>query len=65
MPCWLMRGFNKQVNAAIVDPNFIAEVRKKLELDQRQAAEIFGGGLNARLAQHGAVRQRVLACATV
>lgn len=65
MPCWLMRDFNKQVNAAIVDPNFIAEVREKLELDQRQAAEIFGGGVNARLGKHGAVRQRVLACATV
>ena len=43
----LMREFNKQVNSAIVDPSFIAGVRKKLELDQRQAAEIFGGGVNA------------------
>ena len=42
-----MRAFNKQVNAAIVDPQFIARVRKKLALDQRQAAEIFGGGVNA------------------
>ncbi len=42
-----MLDFNKQVNAAIVDPGFIASVRKKLELDQRQAAEIFGGGVNA------------------
>lgn len=39
--------FNKQVNAAIVDPAFIASVRKKLNLDQRQAAQIFGGGVNA------------------
>jgi HTH-type transcriptional regulator / antitoxin MqsA len=39
--------FNKQVNAAIVDPQFIARVRKKLALDQREAAEIFGGGVNA------------------
>ena len=38
---------SKQVNAAIVDPNFIANVRRKLELDQREAAEIFGGGINA------------------
>jgi putative zinc finger/helix-turn-helix YgiT family protein len=38
--------FNKQVNASIVDPGFIARVRKKLALDQRQAA-IFGGGPNA------------------
>ncbi|MFI3122225.1 MAG: type II toxin-antitoxin system MqsA family antitoxin [Methylococcaceae bacterium] len=43
----LMRDFNKQVNATIVDPEFIAGVRKKLNLDQREAAEIFGGGVNA------------------
>ena len=42
-----MLEFNKQVNASIVDPGFIASVRKKLSLDQRQAAEIFGGGVNA------------------
>ncbi len=42
-----MRAFSKQVNAAIVDPVFIANVRKKLALDQREAAEIFGGGVNA------------------
>jgi len=42
-----MLEFNKQVNAAIVDPEFIATVRKKLSLDQREAAEIFGGGVNA------------------
>lgn len=42
-----MRAFSKQVNAAIVDPDFIASVRKKLNLDQREAAEIFGGGVNA------------------
>jgi len=43
----LMLEFNKQVNASIVDPDFIASVRKKLALDQREAAEIFGGGVNA------------------
>lgn len=42
-----MQAFNKEVNAAIVDPAFIAQVRKKLDLDQRAAAEIFGGGVNA------------------
>lgn len=42
-----MLAFNKQVNASIVDPAFIARVRKKLALDQRQAAAIFGGGPNA------------------
>lgn len=43
----LMLEFNKQVNASIVDPAFISSVRKKLALDQREAAEIFGGGVNA------------------
>lgn len=42
-----MRAFSKQVNAAIVDPAFITSVRKKLDLDQREASEIFGGGVNA------------------
>lgn len=42
-----MRAFSKQVNAATVDPGFITDVRKKLDLDQREAAEIFGGGINA------------------
>ena len=41
-----MQAFNKQVNAAIVDPAFIFNVRKKLDLGQREAAEIFGGGIN-------------------
>lgn len=43
----LMGEFNKEVNAAIVDPEFIVSVRKKLALDQKEAAEIFGGGVNA------------------
>lgn len=42
-----MLAFDRQVNASIVDPDFIARVRKKLALDQREAAEIFGGGVNA------------------
>jgi HTH-type transcriptional regulator / antitoxin MqsA len=42
-----MQAFNRQVNAAIVDPVFIASVRKKLKLGQREAADIFGGGINA------------------
>lgn len=41
-----MQAFNK-VNAAYVDPGYIARVRRKLDLDQRQAAELFGGGVNA------------------
>ena len=43
----LMLQFNKQVNAAYVDPAYITSVRKKLALDQREAAEIFGGGIDA------------------
>ena len=42
-----MLEFNKQVNAMMIDPQFIANVRKKLMLDQREAAELFGGGVNA------------------
>jgi HTH-type transcriptional regulator/antitoxin MqsA len=43
----LVGAFQRQVNAAYVDPAFIAKVRKKLDLDQREAADIFGGGVNA------------------
>jgi len=42
-----MHAFNKQVNAASVDPTFIVQVRKKLKLGQREAADLFGGGVNA------------------
>ena len=43
----LIGQFQRQVNAAFVDPDYIARVRKKLDLDQREAAMIFGGGVNA------------------
>ena len=43
----LIGVFQRQVNAAFVDPNYITRVRRKLDLDQRQAAELFGGGVNA------------------
>lgn len=43
----LMLEFNVQVNASIVDPDYIANVRKKLALDQGEAAEIFGCGVHA------------------
>jgi HTH-type transcriptional regulator / antitoxin MqsA len=43
----LLAVHQKQVNAAYVDPSYIAKVRKKLDLDQREAAAIFGGGVNA------------------
>ena len=43
----LIGQFRRKVNAASVDPLFIASIRKKLNLDQREAAELFGGGVNA------------------
>ena len=43
----MISSFHKQVNAAFVQPEFITTVRKKLKLDQREAGEIFGGGVNA------------------
>ncbi|OOH90903.1 antitoxin [Pasteurellaceae bacterium 15-036681] len=42
-----MKTFEQAVNASYVDPTYIQYVRKKLQLDQRQASEIFGGGVNA------------------
>ena len=42
-----IRQFQRQVNATYVDPSFSATVRKKLKLDQLEAAEMFGGGVNA------------------
>ena len=39
--------FRRQINAAFVSPDYIVKIRKKLDLDQREAAEIFGGGINA------------------
>lgn len=39
--------FQRQVNAIRIDPAYILAVRKKLQLDQREAGEIFGGGVNA------------------
>jgi HTH-type transcriptional regulator/antitoxin MqsA len=43
----LIGAARRQVNAAYVAPEYIAQVRRKLDLDQRQAAELFGGGVNA------------------
>ena len=42
-----MLEFNKQVNSGLVDPDYIVAVRRKLKLDQREAARLFGGGVNA------------------
>ena len=43
----LVGAFQRQVNAAYIDPAYITRVRKKLALDQREAADLFGGGVNA------------------
>lgn len=40
-------AFQRQVNAAYINAENIARVRKKLGLRQRQAAEVFGVGINA------------------
>ena len=40
-------AWQKQVNAKQVDPAFIARVRTKLNIGQREAGLIFGGGVNA------------------
>lgn len=39
--------FREQVNATFVEPGYITEVRKKLHLDKKEAATLFGGGKNA------------------
>lgn len=42
----LVGAFQRKVNGELVDPAYILAVRKKLRLDQREAGEIFGGGVN-------------------
>ncbi|NEY30492.1 type II toxin-antitoxin system MqsA family antitoxin [Escherichia coli] len=43
----ILMEFNKQVNASIIDPEYVVAMRKKLNLSQSEAGEIFGGGVNA------------------
>jgi HTH-type transcriptional regulator/antitoxin MqsA len=43
----LVGKFQRKVNSQQVDPSYILTVRRKLQLDQREAGEIFGGGANA------------------
>lgn len=40
-------ALNKRVNASILAPDFISGIRKKLNLTQKEASKIFGGGPNA------------------
>ena len=42
-----MREFNRKINEQIASPSFIRNVRAKLNLSQREAGELFGGGVNA------------------
>lgn len=37
----------KQVNLETIEPGYIIQIRKKLGLNQKEASEIFGGGINA------------------
>lgn len=42
-----MQEFKRKVREEISAPEYISAVRKKLGLSQRQAGELFGGGVNA------------------
>lgn len=42
-----IREAKKAINARHIDPAFIARIRQKMALDQREAAALFGGGANA------------------
>ncbi|MEG3133487.1 type II toxin-antitoxin system MqsA family antitoxin [Rouxiella sp. T17] len=42
-----IKAFKASIIAITVEPEFIIKVRKKLELTQKEASEIFGGGINA------------------
>lgn len=43
----VMTEFNRQVNAKLFSPQEIAAVRERLRLTQQEAANLFGGGINA------------------
>lgn len=40
-------SFNKAVNAGLIDPDEIIAARQALQLGQREASLLFGGGINA------------------
>ncbi len=42
-----IRAYKAQIIAVTIEPEFIVSVRKKLALTQKEASEIFGGGVNA------------------
>jgi HTH-type transcriptional regulator/antitoxin MqsA len=42
-----LKEFKAMVIAETVAPEYIVKVRKKLDLTQKEASEIFGGGVNA------------------
>lgn len=42
-----MQEFNRQVNGQLTGSGFIRSVRAKLNLNQYEAGELFGGGANA------------------
>ena len=42
-----MLSFNKEINGQLAPIDLLANVRRKLNLTQKQAAKVFGGGANA------------------
>ncbi|MCC2638450.1 MAG: type toxin-antitoxin system MqsA family antitoxin [Moraxellaceae bacterium] len=60
-----MLEFNKQVNAGLVDPDFIGTVKRKLQLDQREAElaalKQAGHALNEQLASRGVEPEAIVA----
>ncbi|EIC83139.1 type II TA system antitoxin MqsA family protein [Serratia sp. M24T3] len=42
-----IKAFKAKIIAVTIEPAFIMSVRKKLALTQKEASEIFGGGVNA------------------
>lgn len=42
-----VKSFRAQVDADLLDPSEVKRIRKQLGLTQRQAGEVFGGGLRA------------------
>lgn len=40
-------AFHQHVNAQNIEPSYILQMRQKLNLSQKEASAIFGGGVNA------------------
>lgn len=42
-----VKKFKAGIISQTIEPEYIAQVRKKLDLTQQEAGEVFGGGVNA------------------